>query len=71
MREAVLARIRADNPDIRHARADAHGYTLLDVTPARVEAVFRTTPHPVRAHSVLTEQARFVVLRGRPGVLPA
>lgn len=71
MREAVLARIRADNPDIRHARADAHGYTLLDVTPARVEAVFRTTPHPVRVHSVLTEQARFVVLRGRPGVLPA
>lgn len=71
MSELVLARARAGNPDLRHARADERGYTHLEVTPAAVQATFRGTAHPARADSVLHTQARWVVARGHPGVQPA
>jgi alkaline phosphatase D len=69
--ETMLSRIRASNPDIRHARADERGYTLIELTPQRLQAEFRATPHPARADSQLQTQARFAVQRGRAGVQAA
>ena len=71
MGETLLATIREHNPDIRHARSDERGYTLLDLRPAGVTATFRSTAFPVQADSVLREQARFEVLAGRAGVQAA
>jgi alkaline phosphatase D len=68
MGETLLASIREHNPDIRHARADERGYTLLDIRPGGVSASFRTTPFPAQPEGVLREQARFEVLAGQAGV---
>jgi len=68
MGDALLATIRENNPDIRHARSDERGYTLLDVRPEGVTATFRTTAFPVQPDSVMREQARYEVLTGQPGV---
>lgn len=70
MGETVLAAIREHNPDIRHARADERGYTLLDIGPDGVLATFRTTPHPAEPDAVLRDQARFEVVAGRAGLQP-
>ena len=70
MGELALSRIRASNPDILHARSDERGYTLIDLTPERLEATFLTTPFPAQAGAVLRTQARFQVLDGQPGVRP-
>ena len=71
MGESLLASIRDNNPDIRHARSDERGYTLLEVRPEGVLATFRATPHPVQPDSVLRDQARFEVVAGRAGVQAA
>ena len=71
MGESMLAAIRDNNPDIRHARSDERGYTLLEVRPDGVSVTFRATPHPVLPDSVLRDQARFEVLAGRAGVQAA
>ena len=68
MSESMLAQIRDSNPDIRHARSDERGYTLLEIRPDGVSATFRATPHPVQADSMLRDQARYEVLSGQPGV---
>ena len=68
MAESLLATIRDNNPDIRHARSDERGYTAVEVRPEGVSVRFRTTPHPARSDSVLRDQARFEVLAGRAGV---
>ena len=68
MGEALLATIRENNPDIRHARSDERGYTLLEIRPEGVSATFRATPFPVQPDSVLRDQGRFEVLSGQPGV---
>ena len=68
MNDKLLATIRDNNPDIRHARADERGYTLLDIRPAGTSVTFRATPHPAQNDSVLRDQARFEVLAGRAGV---
>jgi alkaline phosphatase D len=69
--EAALARIRASNPDIVHARSDERGYTLVDITPQQALATFRTTPFPAQAGATLGVQGRFVVAHGHAGVEPA
>lgn len=71
MSDAMLAAIRDNNPDIRHARADERGYTLLDIRPDGATATFRTTPFPVQMDSVLRDQARYEVVAGRAGVQAA
>lgn len=71
MSEAALARIRASNPDIVHARSDERGYTLVDITPQQALATFRTTPFPAQAGATLGVQGRFVVTHGHAGVEPA
>ena len=71
MSDTLLATIRDNNPDIRHARSDERGYTLLEVRPDGVSATFRATPHPVQPESVLRDQARFEVVAGRAGVQAA
>jgi alkaline phosphatase D len=68
MSQTVLARIQSGNPDLVHARADARGYTRIEVTPQGLQAEFRTTPYPAAADAVLGTQARFAVVRGRAGV---
>jgi len=68
MGESMLAAIRDNNPDIRHARSDERGYTLLEVRADGVSVAFRATPHPVQSDSVLRDQARFEVVAGRAGV---
>lgn len=68
MGETLLATIRDNNPDIRYARADERGYTLVEVRPEGVQATFRATPFPVRQDSVLYDQARIVVQAGHAGV---
>jgi len=71
LRDAVVDRIRASNPDVVYACADQRGYTRVDVTPQGVAVEFRTTPHPVQVDGVLGTQARFAVVRGRAGVQKA
>ena len=71
MGQTALGRIRAGNPDIRHARSDERGYTLLEVGSAGVQARFRGTAHPAAPDSVLREQARFWIEAGRAGVQAA
>ncbi|MFM8576391.1 MAG: alkaline phosphatase D family protein, partial [Limnohabitans sp.] len=68
MSETLLATIRDNNPDIRHARADERGYTLLEIRPAGATATFRATAFPVQNDSTLREQARYEVLAGQAGV---
>ena len=68
---ALLAMIRANNPDIRHARSDERGYTWLDIRPEGTSVTFRATPFPVQADSVLRDQARFEILAGQAGVQTA
>lgn len=70
MGENLLARIRGSNPDIAHARSDERGYTLLDVSPQRVQARFLTTPFPAQPGAALGTQARYQVLSGKAGVEP-
>lgn len=66
--EAVMAWMRAGNPDMLHARSDQRGYALLDITPEAMACEFRATSHPVRAAAQLHTQARMVVQSGQPGV---
>lgn len=68
MSESVLSRVRASNPDIKHARSDERGYTLIDLTPHAATATFRTTAFPVQAGASLGVQARYQVTSGRAGV---
>jgi alkaline phosphatase D len=71
MSETALARIRASNPDILHARSDERGYTRIEVTPEAVWATFRTTPHPAQPGATLETQGRWVVQAGRSGLQQA
>ena len=71
MGQTMLGRIRENNPDIRHARSDERGYTLLEIRPDGASAMFRATPFPAQPDSVLREQARFEVAAGRAGVQQA
>ncbi|WP_396434359.1 alkaline phosphatase D family protein [Limnohabitans sp.] len=64
----IMAQIQRDNPDIRHARSDERGYTLIDVRPERPEAQFLTTPHPARPQARLALQARWSVQQGVAGI---
>ena len=68
MGETALARIRASNPDIAHARSDERGYTRVVVTPERATATFLTTPFPAQAGANLGVQAVYAVDSGRAGV---
>ena len=70
MSQKIAAQIQRDNPDIRHARSDERGYTLIDARPERLDAQFLTTPHPVLPHAVLGVQGRWTVRQGVAGVEP-
>lgn len=71
MGQSLLDRIRAGNPDIRHARSDQRGYTLLSIDDTGVQATFRATPHPALPGSVLREQSRWQIQTGLAGVQAA
>lgn len=66
--EAVMALMRASNPDIVHARSDERGYALIEVTPGAAACEFRATPFPAKAQARLTTQARFAIENARPGI---
>ena len=66
----VMSQIQRDNPDIRHARSDERGYTLIDIRPDRLDARFLTTPHPARPDAKLALQGHWTVLQGVAGVEP-
>lgn len=66
--DALVAAIRASNPDLLHARSDERGYALLEVTPQAAHCEMRGTPHPAQQGAALHTQARFAVEAGRPGV---
>ena len=68
--QAAMARMRRDNPDVKHARGDERGWALLEVTPDAVRCEMRATPHPVPVDAVFGRQAAFVVQSGRAGVEP-
>lgn len=68
MSESALARVRASNPDIQHARSDERGYTLVDITRDSATAVFRTTAFPAQAGASLQTQATYRVQSGQAGV---
>jgi alkaline phosphatase D len=70
MSPKVMAQIQRDNPDIRHARSDERGYTLIDIWPDRLAAQFLTTPHPALPQAELAVQGRWTVRQGVAGVLP-
>jgi alkaline phosphatase D len=69
MGEVTLARIREHNPDIRHARSDERGYTLIDIGREQITTSFRTTPHPAQTGAELSTQAQFTVRHGEPGLV--
>lgn len=69
--EWATSHIRRHQPDLLHCRSDQRGYALLDLTPERLLCEFRATPHPVRADARFHVQARYEVLRGRPGPVKA
>jgi hypothetical protein len=49
MSPKLMAQIQRDNPDIRHARSDERGYTLIDIRPdrwRRSSGPPRTRPSP-------------------------
>jgi len=71
MGDSALARIRASNPDIAHARSDERGYTRVVVTPQEMQATFLTTPFPAQAGAALGVQAVYRVETGTPGVQQA
>lgn len=62
---ALLAR----NPHIAFFN-DRRGYTLIEATPAHMEARFRALPYVTRPGAPREDRGRFVVEAGRPG-LPA
>jgi len=66
--EALMAAIRASNPDLLHARGDERGYASIELTPQAAHCDFRATPHPAQPGAALHSQARFVVEAGRAGV---
>lgn len=68
--QAAMARMRRDNPDVKHARGDERGWALVDLTPAALHCEMRATPHPVPADAVFGRQAAFTVTSGRAGVEP-
>ena len=70
MSPKLMAQIQRDNPDIRHARPDERGYTLIDIRPERLEAQFLTTPHPAQPEARLGLQGRWTVQQGVAGVVP-
>jgi alkaline phosphatase D len=69
--EAVMAIIRANNPDMLHGRSDERGYALLEFTREAARCEFRATPFPVRPEARLSTQASFVVQVQHAGVWPA
>ncbi len=71
MSKKLMAQIQGENPDLRHARSDERGYTLIDLRPDRLEAQFLTTPHPVSPYAALSVQARWAVRQGVAGVEPS
>jgi alkaline phosphatase D len=68
MGAGALARIRASNPDIAHARSDERGYTRVVVSPGGVTATFLTTAFPAQAGAPLGVQAVYATASGRAGV---
>jgi alkaline phosphatase D len=70
MSPKLMAQIQRDNPDIRHARSDERGYTLIDIRPERLDAQFLTTPHPALPEARLGLQGRWTVHQGVAGVVP-
>jgi alkaline phosphatase D len=70
MSPKLMAQIQRDNPDIRHARSDERGYTLIDIRPDRLDAQFLTTPHPAQPEARLALQGRWTVRQGVAGVEP-
>ena len=66
--QGAMARLRRDNPDVKHARGDERGWALLDITPEALRCEMRSTPHPVTADAVFNRQASFVVQAGRAGI---
>jgi alkaline phosphatase D len=71
MSDSLLAAVRASNPDILYARADERGYTLVDFSPKRCLAEFRTTANPAGTNDILKVQARFAIESNHPGPQPA
>ena len=69
--EAMMALVRASNPDIVHARSDERGYALIELSAQAATCDFRATPFPADARARLTTQARFAVEAGRAGVVLA
>jgi alkaline phosphatase D len=67
--EAMMALVRASNPDIVHARSDERGYALIELSAEAATCDFRATPFPADARARLATQARFTVEAGRPGVV--
>ncbi len=69
--EAMMALVRASNPDIVHARSDERGYALIELNAQAATCDFRATPFPAETRARLATQARFAVEAGRPGVVLA
>lgn len=69
--EALMAMMRASNPDMLHGRGDERGYALLEFTPEAARCEFRATAFPVQPEARLATQASFAVEAGRAGVVAA
>lgn len=63
------AEVLRRNPHIRFFN-NRRGYTLHEITPERMEVLFRALPYVTRAGAPREDRGRFVVEAGRPGLQP-
>lgn len=61
----------AENPHIKLYDPSRRGYTLLDVTPARLEAALRVIDDPRQRNTGAATLARYAVVAGRAEILGA
>ncbi len=66
---AGTAEMLRRNPHIRFFN-NRRGYCLHDITPERMEVVFRALAQVTRAGAAREDRGRFLVAAGEPGIQP-
>lgn len=69
--QARLAQAMAWNPHLRYARSDQRGYVQFRLDRDHLHAELMAVADPRDAASAVTAAARFAVVHGRPGAVPA
>lgn len=68
---AVEAAVRANNPHIKHLELDSHGYSVVEVTPARLQMDWYALSDRTDPQATSTHVASYEVAAGTQKVRPA